>query len=313
MSLRLSPLDRLEPFAAKLMTSAESRLAAASNEIRVRVESSKNRFTTVRPRSAGSFLIGRSASDRISSAVVRTCSASSRLRSAALSRWRFMSGLPPGSVDRDGVHAVGLLEPDADPLHQRRGQVLADEVGADRQLPVAAVDEDRETHPARPADVVQRVERGADGAPGEQHVVDQDHGLVVDAARRDLGRQQRAGRLHPQVVAVHRGVERPDRDVEALHRGDPLGDPLGQRHTAAGDAEEHEVARALVAFEDLVGDPGQCPVDVTGVENNSTVRRGIRRCRLGAHEALDLLLRLTGRLVKGCLSALTLLTPGDGS
>ena len=71
MSLRDSPLDTLEPLAEKLMTSADSRLAAASNEIRVRVESSKNRLTTVRPRSAGSFLIGRSASGRISSAVSR--------------------------------------------------------------------------------------------------------------------------------------------------------------------------------------------------------------------------------------------------
>jgi hypothetical protein len=40
VSLRLSPLDTLEPLAEKLITSAESRLAAASKEIRVRVESS---------------------------------------------------------------------------------------------------------------------------------------------------------------------------------------------------------------------------------------------------------------------------------
>ena len=60
VSFRLSPLETLEPLALKLMTSAESRLAAASNEIRVRVESSKKRLTTVRPRSVGSFLTGRS-------------------------------------------------------------------------------------------------------------------------------------------------------------------------------------------------------------------------------------------------------------
>ena len=40
VSLRLSPLATLEPLAEKLMTSADSRLAAASNEILVRVESS---------------------------------------------------------------------------------------------------------------------------------------------------------------------------------------------------------------------------------------------------------------------------------
>ena len=40
VSLRLSPLATLDPLAEKLMTSADSRLAAASKEILVRVESS---------------------------------------------------------------------------------------------------------------------------------------------------------------------------------------------------------------------------------------------------------------------------------
>src|SRR5665647_196080 len=53
VSLSDSPLETLEPFAAKLMTSADNRLAAVSKEIRVRVESSKNRFTTVLPRRVG--------------------------------------------------------------------------------------------------------------------------------------------------------------------------------------------------------------------------------------------------------------------
>ena len=40
VSLRLSPLATLDPRAEKLITSADSRLAAASNDVRVRVESS---------------------------------------------------------------------------------------------------------------------------------------------------------------------------------------------------------------------------------------------------------------------------------
>ena len=95
VSFRLSPLATLEPLAEKLITSADSRLAAASNEIRVRVESSKNRLTTVRPRSVGSFLIGRSASWASSSAVSRMSSASSRLRSPAEIRCRFIRGPRP--------------------------------------------------------------------------------------------------------------------------------------------------------------------------------------------------------------------------
>ena len=66
-----SPLLILEPFEEKLMTSADSRLAAASKEIRVRVESSAKRFTIVRPRKVGSFFIGPSLTRANSCAVSR--------------------------------------------------------------------------------------------------------------------------------------------------------------------------------------------------------------------------------------------------
>ena len=38
MSLRLSPFDTLDPLVEKLITSADRRFAASSNEMRVRVE-----------------------------------------------------------------------------------------------------------------------------------------------------------------------------------------------------------------------------------------------------------------------------------
>ena len=131
---------------------------------------------------------------------------------------------------------------------------------------------------ARPADVVQRVEGGADRASGEEHVVDQDDDLVVDAAVGDLRREQRPGGLQAQVVAVHRDVERPARHGGALDGGDPLGDPLGERDAARRDAEQDEVVGALVALEDLVGDAAQGPGDVARVEDGAvgagTGRRG---------------------------------------
>ena len=44
-----------------LSVSALSRFSAISNDVRVRVLGSKNRLTTVRPRSVGTFLIARRA------------------------------------------------------------------------------------------------------------------------------------------------------------------------------------------------------------------------------------------------------------
>ena len=274
VSLSDSPFDSDEPLAEKLMTSAESRLAAASNEMRVRVESSKNRFTTVRPRRAGSFLIGRSASDRISSAVAQD----------QLGVLAAQVGGGQQVLLHDAAPSMITASSSSTPVRWTRTRWTS-EVG--RFLPTKSARIGSSRWPrstrtaswtaARPADVVQRVEGGADRAAGEQHVVDQHDDLVVDPAVGDLRREQGARRLQAQVVAVHRDVERPARDGRALDGGDALGDPLGERHAARRDAEQDEVVGALVALEDLVGDAAQCAGDVARVEDGAIGARIGRR------------------------------------
>ncbi len=122
---------------------------------------------------------------------------------------------------------------------------------------MAPVDEDGELHRAGAAEVAEGVERGADGAAGEEDVVDEDDEAAVEVVTGDLGAADRAGGLHPQVVAVHGDVEGTDRDLRAGDLFELGGQPAGQVHTAGGDAEEHHVVGALGAFDDLVGDTGQ--------------------------------------------------------
>ncbi len=69
MSSSDSPFSTELPLAAKFSESAESHFSAVSKEKRVRVEASKKRLTTMRPRSAGTFLIARWPIERIDSAV----------------------------------------------------------------------------------------------------------------------------------------------------------------------------------------------------------------------------------------------------
>ncbi|CAB4542994.1 unannotated protein [freshwater metagenome] len=90
VSFNDSPLLTLEPFAEKLMTSADNRFAADSNEMRVLVESSKKRLTTVRPRNVGSFFIGPSEIFDNSLAVFSIPKASAEVKSSIESRWRFI-------------------------------------------------------------------------------------------------------------------------------------------------------------------------------------------------------------------------------
>src|SRR5687768_477308 len=198
VSTSVSPLTTLDVPMATLSVSALSRFSAISNDVRVRVLGSKNRLTTVRPRSAGTFLTVREPTSFIASAVSRMRTISSGESASMPSRCRPRRpacpapvgdgcGSWPGVGAGDGVgvssmgrlleghlvDAVGFLEPHVDQLAPRRRQVLAHVVGLDRQLAVAAIDHHGELDGAGPAEVDQGVQGGADGAAGEEHVVDE--------------------------------------------------------------------------------------------------------------------------------------------
>ena len=139
---------------------------------------------------------------------------------------------------------------------------------------MAAVDQDGELDRARAADVVERVEGGADRPAGEQHVVDEDHDLAVDAAVRDVGVFESAGGPQPRssrYIVTSSAPTAAGRPSTAAIR---LADPAGQLDAAAGDAEQDDGLGALVALEDLVGDPGQGPGDVGIVEDLAAARPG---------------------------------------
>src|SRR5262249_47934066 len=81
-----SPLSTLEPAAFRLTVSADSRLAASSKELDVRVDASKKTLMTVRPRRVGTFFMSRCMTDSNPSAVSRMRSMWAGSRSATESR-----------------------------------------------------------------------------------------------------------------------------------------------------------------------------------------------------------------------------------
>jgi hypothetical protein len=249
VSSRLSPFDSAEPEVEKLTESADSRFSAISKLERVRVDDSKKRLITVLPRSVGTFLIGRSATSRKDSAVSRISSISAGASCA----------IPSKSlcVDR-----------------------LAHEIGVDRQLAPAAVDQHRELHRLRAPVVEQRVERGADGAPGVEHVVAQHQGAPLDRLGEAALLDHRLRRDGGQVVAVERDVEDADRRRLALHRRDVLGELLGDRHTAGADADQHEVRDPAVALEDLAGHPAHHARHLLAVEQRRLEPEVLRQVAL---------------------------------
>ena len=197
----------------RLITSADSRLAAISKVVRVRVEFSKNTLKMDLPRSSGTFFTSRSFTLTNCEAVSRMCRIISAGRPSVVSRCT----QAPLRVDLQAAVHHGLLTaarrslpPSLVSTSSSSGSDLdegAGEIRRDGQLAPAAIGQDGEAHALRPPEVPQLVQRRADGAPGVQHVV-HEH----DVAPVDLEGQVAAARLAMQadaaeVVAVQRHGE----------------------------------------------------------------------------------------------------------
>ena len=166
-----------------------------------------------------------------------------------------------------------------DALVARGRQVLADVVGADRQLAVAAVGEHGELDARRAAVLEQRVDRGADRAAGVEDVVDEDHRAALElevelrVADDRLPPARRLAVADVDVVAVEGDVELAEVELEPGALVDQPAQALRERDAAGVDADERDGVEVLVALDDLVRDPRERAVDRLAVEQNPPVRR----------------------------------------
>jgi len=186
--------------------------------------------------------------------------------------------------DLDLVAAIDLGKVHANVVACGGRHVLADEVGSDRKLAMAAVDEDREPDGTGTPVVHERVHSGADRAAGEEHIVDEYDDATVDGER-DLRLAHDRRVADPrEVVAIERDVDRPKRNVDPLVRPDRRLDTGREGVAARADTDDGKGGEIAVALNDFVRDPRDGPADVVRLE-----QRG----------RLALLPGLTGPVVKG--------------
>src|SRR5258708_21876562 len=220
VSSKDSPFDWDDTAMFRLMTSAESRLAAISKVVRVRVEGSKKRLKTLLTRRIGTFFTSRSVTPANDSAVSRICTRISRGSPSIDNRccsspFALSCGLRCiFGFQHEGELAVRRLL-QAQSLSARHFHPGAAVLRADRQLAAAAVGQHDERDALRPAVVEQLVHRRADGAAGVEDVVHQQKLPAADVER-NLG----ALRIVLQaargvVVAVEGDIHQAQRRREA--------------------------------------------------------------------------------------------------
>ena len=128
-------------------------------------------------------------------------------------------------------------------------------------MPVAPVDQYGQLDLAGPAQIVQGVEGGPDGAPGEQHIVDQHHIFAANVHRKAGGLDHRAAAFL-QVIPVQVDVQFRHGDAAALKAQDVLLQTAGQGYAPGMDADQYQVGAAAVPLQDFVGHPGQGPLNI---------------------------------------------------
>src|SRR5450755_3357793 len=173
VSLSVSPFLNDDASAEKFTMSAVNRCAASSKLMRVRVDGSMNRFTTVLPRKAGTFLIARSPTALNARAVSSTVTISSAVSDSMSSRFFLVQLIL--FFQNDLVRLAGNVQPHAHFFRDGRRHVFPDKIRAHRQLAMAAVHQHGELDVFGPAKIIQRVHCRARGAAGEEHVVHQHH------------------------------------------------------------------------------------------------------------------------------------------
>src|SRR5713101_7067291 len=191
--------------------------------------------------------------------------------------WRFLDG-----NDHRLVDAVLLRHENLDPLRVRRGYVLAHVVGTDGQLAMSAVDQHRQLDRPRPSEVHERIHRRACGPAVVDDIVDEHDHLSVDVGHVGLATVCRDAQM--PIVAVLADVERAHCDRCPLELHEAVRQATREVVSFGHHADQHQVARAAAAFEDLVRDARKRTPDLLGVHH-----RGLQAPLLNrAHWMADL-------------------------
>ena len=122
---------------------------------------------------------------------------------------------------------------------------------------MTAIDEHEQLHAPRASVIEEGIEGGANGAPGVEHIVDQDHVAAVDVEAERAGDDNGANIARGKIVAIEADVEDTGVDGVLLDTADQRAEALGNGDTAPLDADQADGLRAVVFLDDLMRQANQ--------------------------------------------------------
>ena len=150
---------------------------------------------------------------------------------------------------------------------ERGGYILANEISFDRQLAMAAIDQDRELDAARPAEISQSIHGRANGAAAKENVINNYYRLSGDVKGNDCGEHFRGDAL-VQVIPMHADIETPGGGQLSVDGLKYRRQALRQENSTPLDPDQDEILIRFIAFSDFMRDSGQRPLHRGGIQDN---------------------------------------------
>src|SRR5690625_2968308 len=173
---------------------------------------------------------------------------------------------PPLFADDHFVHIIVFFQIDAYLFVACRRNILPGIIRPDRQLPVAAVDQDCKGYFRWPHLVQYRIHRRPDGAACIEHVIDDDH---MSAVKQDIDvhRILQCIGIRLLVIPVGCNIQCACRNRDAVYLLDFLLKPVGQELSSRFDPEEYEPLCPFIPLQYLMGYARQRSCDLCFIQN----------------------------------------------
>ena len=126
---------------------------------------------------------------------------------------------------------------------------------------VPAINQHRELHAPRPAEIDQLVERRPHRATSVKHIIDQDDAAPFDVAGQFGAADNRFGADRRKIIAVQSDIQNAHRRARAFQVCDLVGDAVRQGDAATANSNQNQISQAVVFFYDLGSQPGQRAID----------------------------------------------------
>lgn len=165
----------------------------------------------------------------------------------------------------DTIFFVLLGKANANRLTLTRRYESTYEVGANRNFPVTAIDQDKKANRGGSAEIQQCVEGCPEGSTGKKHVIDE-YDMPIGYIERHIGGSNGGTvRANSVVVSVKGGVEDPKRQSNALYLVDLCPQASGQNDPPALQTDEPKrvsVTARVEVLDNLPGHSVQGPIQV---------------------------------------------------